>query len=486
MGVVIVCDRAAVGDDAMGGWRRRTRPARRRAAWFAGFFFIAITPAAAAVPVVGPTLGRYCFDCHAGESAAAGVDLERLLRQTPFVKRRDEWGRVIRAIEFGAMPPPEDGPRMASRVRDRLVASLTSELRDFDYARVDDPGFEPARRLTKREYGNTVRDLLGIELDVEAKFPRELAGGTGFDNAASGLSLQTALMERYLAAAERAIATAFPDGDPSPTTRRAVFGGPIPRDDVTAEAALLRFLKRAHRRPPAAADGRRLLARYHKARSAGRGVPDAFREAVVPVLISPRFLVRAEAEGRDDALDAWSLASRLSYFLWSTMPDEELFRLAESGALARPDVLAAQARRLLADPRAERFAKTFVGQWLSTRLIGREVRRDPIDEPWCTDTLMDAMRDEPALVFLSVFREGRPLTDLIEADFTYMNEELARTIYGLRKVRGAEMRRVSLRGSQRRGLVTSPAVLAVTSHRETTSPVKRGAFVLERILGTPP
>jgi hypothetical protein len=140
---------------------------------------------------------------------------------------------------------------------------------------------------------------------------------------------------------------------------------------------------------------------------------------------------------------------------------------------------------MLKDCKSAEFVKSFVGQWLSTRLVGREVRLDPIDNAWCTDSLMRAMRIETLMVFHEIMKKDRPITDLIEADFTYVNEELAKTLYGMKSVRGKKMRRVKLKGN-RRGILGHASVLAVTSNHDETSPIKRGAYVLDRILGTPP
>ncbi|MEM7783682.1 MAG: DUF1588 domain-containing protein, partial [Planctomycetota bacterium] len=132
------------------------------------------------------------------------------------------------------------------------------------------------------------------------------------------------------------------------------------------------------------------------------------------------------------------------------------------------------------------FVESFVGQWLSTRLVGKEIRLDPIDNAWCTDSLMQSMRIETLMFVAAIIKENRPITDLIDADFTYVNEELAKTLYGFQSIRGNRMRRIQLKGRSRRGILGHASVLAVTSNHDETSPIKRGAYVLDRILGTPP
>ena len=182
----------------------------------------------------------------------------------------------------------------------------------------------------------------------------------------------------------------------------------------------------------------------------------------------------------------WELASRLSYFLWSSMPDQALFDLAARGELDDPAVLRAQVDRMLADPRANTLGDVFAGQWLGFHHVGTRVRLDPIDHPWCTDTLMTAMRDETSMFFMSLLRDDMPIDVLIDADYTFANEELAATLYGRDDVEGDRMRRVSLDDPNRGGIIAHPSVLALTSNYMDTSPVKRGTYVLGTILGTPP
>ena len=146
----------------------------------------------------------------------------------------------------------------------------------------------------------------------------------------------------------------------------------------------------------------------------------------------------------------------------------------------------AQVQRMLHDSKADSLGEAFAAQWFQTQLIGTRIRLDPIDNPWCTDSLMTAMREETALFFMSLLREDRPIDELIGAKFTFMNEELARTLYKLDGILGDQMRRVSLTDPQRGGILGHASILAVTSSHKDTSPVKRGIFVLDTVLGTPP
>jgi hypothetical protein len=180
-----------------------------------------------------------------------------------------------------------------------------------------------------------------------------------------------------------------------------------------------------------------------------------------------------------------TLASRLSFFLWSSIPDDELLTLAEREELSRPDTLDAQVRRMLADPRAEAFVTNFAGQWLFLRNLAATL---PVQSafPDFDDTLRQAFRRETELFFESIVREDRSALDLLRADYTYLNERLARH-YGVPNVRGSHFRRVTLGpDSTRAGLLGHGSILTVTSYPDRTSPVLRGKWILENLLGTPP
>jgi len=178
------------------------------------------------------------------------------------------------------------------------------------------------------------------------------------------------------------------------------------------------------------------------------------------------------------------LASRLSYFLWSSMPDDELLALGESNHLHVPAVLDAQVQRMLADPKSAAFAENFAGQWLEIRSLDA-IRPDPQKFPEWNSELREAMRAETRMFFESVMRENRPISDFLDGDYTFLNELLAKH-YGIAGVTGPEFRRIELTTDQRGGVLTQAAVLTVSSYPSRTSAVLRGKFILENILGAPP
>ena len=253
------------------------------------------------------------------------------------------------------------------------------------------------------------------------------------------------------------------------------------RDIVT------RFATRAFRRPAKPEEVERFLKLYDKSEKSGQRFEERFRLALSGVLVSPYFLFRVELEPSDAkagdvyAVNEYELASRLSYFLWSSMPDDELFALAAKGELRKN--LDAQVKRMLKDPKSAAFVKNFAGQWLTLRKLA-EVNPDPKVFPAFDEELRSAMRRETELFFDAILREDRSVLDFLDADFSFVNERLAKH-YGIDGVKGKEFQRVKL-PANRGGVLTQASILTLTSNSTRTAPVKRGKFVLDEILNTPP
>jgi hypothetical protein len=226
------------------------------------------------------------------------------------------------------------------------------------------------------------------------------------------------------------------------------------------------------------------------AQKEGQTAEQGIQLAIEAMLVSPHFLFRVERDpdpadpSKVHRISDFELATRLSYFLWSGMPDDALMTLAETGKLHVPAVLDAQVNRMLADNRSSAFAANFAGQWLETRNLD-VLKPDPQKFPEWDPELRDAMKTETRLFFEAVLRENRPLSDFLDAKYTFLNERLAKH-YGISGVTGPEFRRVELTGDQRGGILSQASVLTVSSYPNRTSPVIRGKYVLQNILGTPP
>ena len=267
-----------------------------------------------------------------------------------------------------------------------------------------------------------------------------------------------------------------------------------PGDDAASAAAcasgiLSNLARRAFRRPVTGADVDRLLDFYEQGAAAG-GFDGGIELALRRLLVSPEFLFRIVEDpaglppGTAYALSDLELASRLSFFLWSSIPDDELLDAAVRGELRDPAALEAQTRRMLADPRADALVTNFAGQWLSLRNAAA-VQPDEDLFPDFGEDLRQGFRRETELLFDAVLREDRSVVELLSADYTFLNERLA-LHYGVPGVRGSHFRRVALDDPERGGLLGHGSILTVTSHANRTSPVVRGKWVLENILGTPP
>jgi mono/diheme cytochrome c family protein len=276
----------------------------------------------------------------------------------------------------------------------------------------------------------------------------------------------------------------------TPSRRRIFVCHPATHEQEgpCATRILTALAQRAYRRPISSQEIPSLLAPYQEGRKEG-GFETGIRLAVERILVSPNFLFRIEVDPKNVApgtayrVSDVELASRLSFFLWSSVPDDELLGLAERGKLKDPDVLAAQVKRMLADPRSDALVTNFVGQWLYLRNMD-EVLPDPVAFPDFDENLRQSMITETQLFFQSMIHEDRSVVDLLRADYTFLNERLARH-YGIPGIYGNEFRRVKLQDDERIGLLGQGSILTVTSYPNRTSPTIRGKWVLENILGDP-
>jgi hypothetical protein len=255
------------------------------------------------------------------------------------------------------------------------------------------------------------------------------------------------------------------------------------------ERIVSNLARRAYRRPAKAGETTSLMKLVDLAQREGMDVEHGIQIALTAILVSPDFLFRIERDSEPNPaathrITDIELASRLSYFLWSSMPDEELLGLAERNRLSTPATLDAQITRMLADSRTSALSENFAGQWLETRNLD-SVKPDPDRFPEWNAELKEAMRTETRMFFDSILRENHPISDFLTARYTFLNEQLAR-FYGIDGVKGSDFRRVELATSERGGLLSQASVLTVSSYPTRTSVVLRGRYVLENILGSPP
>ncbi|MEX0936680.1 MAG: DUF1588 domain-containing protein [Pirellulales bacterium] len=452
-------------------------------------------------------LTQYCLDCHQGIVAEAELDLAEFTSLEKIVAEPETWNKILTRVRNGEMPPLEAESTPTTELRVAAADWIETTLRQ---AACDDgisPGPAPLRRLNRSEYGATIRELLDIHVDAGQGLPVDGAGGEGFDNAAETLFISPIHAEKYLEAARSALGYAFSD----PRARRRFLTAEPDEDTTPEEAArdvLDEFLPRAFRRPVDEGELDPYLALFRNAYERDQSYDVAMQFALEAVLISPHFLFRIEAPNPDSQqrlVGDFELASRLSYFLWGTMPDDELFRVAEQGKLQDEEVLQQQVIRMLGgesesdedrgrrrrrrgndnEEKVRQFAQSFIEQWLGTRELGRGFKPDESVGRYDSE-LEGGMKYEPVLFFQEIVTENLSLLNLLDSDFTYANRRLARH-YRIRGEFREQPSRAELpEDSNRGGLLGMAGVLAVSSYPHRTSPVLRGKWVLETILGTPP
>ena len=392
------------------------------------------------------------------------------------------WIGAAMLLACGSPAPGGDGGTGTSGAGETDGASEGSD----DGSNADDafPGKVVMRRLNRVEYNNTVRDLLGTDLRPADEFPPDEVVGV-FDNEGAALAMSPLLVERYERAAEQLAADAL--------QRRALevfLCEPTVSDTRACLETIARTLgRRAWRRPLTDAEVSGLASVLDLAEGEGQGFEAAVGLLVHALLLSPHFLFRVELgvdPGSEEAqlLSSYEVASRLSYFLWSTMPDEELLDAAKRDELVTPDGVQAQAERMLADARAAALAQNVAGQWLLTRGVA-SIQRDPVVYPSFTEDLRDAMAIETQLLLEHLLSTDVSAKTLLTARFSFLNEPLAEH-YGVAGVAGEDFRRVDFDGDERAGILGHAGILAGTSESDRTSPVKRGKWVLSHLLCSEP
>ena len=432
---------------------------------------------------------RYCLECHSGEKPKASLDLSRFDSMDKILSEALLWDDILIQLSQGDMPPKEaELPTLNER--SEFLNWVESSLQKAACQSGPHAGPAVLRRLNRAEYSASVRDLLDIHFDAGEALPSDGSGGEGFDNASETLFISPIHAEKYMDAARVAVEYAF--ADPR-SLRRFLVAEPDEKTspEVAARRVIEDFLPRAFRRSIPESEILEYLALFHAAYKADPSFMVAIRLTLQAVLISPKFLFIAEEPNFDSKphkVTDHELASRLSYFLWGSLPDDELLKAADEGNLSDSRILQEQFKRMLGSQNSRKvrnFSQNFVEQWLGTRALGREFKPDKSIRGYDSE-LEGGMKYEPVFFFHEILTENRSLLDLLKADYTYVNRRLARH-YRIKGEFREQPKRVQLMDENRRGgLLSMAAVLAVSSYPHRTSPVLRGKWILETILGDPP
>ena len=497
-----------------------------------------------------------CIHCHGdSDEVMGGVDLVKFLEQSNQSSKPALLQDLIRVVDLGEMPPEDEG-ELTSDVRGKLVEELRSL---FDLAVVEHADAEKAeiRRMNRFQYNNAVKDLfqlksivftlpermmrqhgkyfdpasgkmpdavrvgsrpLGKSQMIEkrlagvAAFPQDLRAEHGFDNRADQLSISPLLMEAFLGLSQSIVGS--PDFTPANVGIWKDFFA-APADGIShadeAKRRLRPFLSRAFRRPVSEKAFNRYANYAENQLARGIGFTEVMKRVSSAVLASPRFLylyskpetLPASTRGEitsNDPVEASrqaeiDLASRLSFFLWGSIPDPELLDLASSGRLGDPDVLQTQFRRMIEDPKLKRFCDSFPSQWLQLeRIISSVPNREKFPGFYMSKYRHSMhMMLEPLLLFEAVLIENMPLTQLIDSDFTYRSPLLSRVYGTTGEAKGGgggvtvlNFTRQPITDRRQGGVITSPAVLTMTSGTDRTKPITRGAWVSTVIFNLPP
>jgi len=429
---------------------------------------------------VGPFVKKYCIECH-GTRPEAGINLQSALRSPGATSSFLHWKKAVANVKVHDMPPDHAGKIPTDEERLQFVEWIGK----LKYMAPRDPGPFVIRRLSKVELGNTLHDLYGVAPSIIDSLPDEVVG-EGYLNSISPLQ-----SDLFLDIASKVVDQVVASKGKPPTEVQKRLFGETPSDDAdfrkTARQVARSLARDAYRRPATEAEVDVLVGVFDLARENQLDYTASLSLMWKAVLVSPQFLFitpAGEVDAKDSVvpLDDYQLASRLSYLLWSAPPDAKLSALADNGELHKPEVLRAQVERLLNHDRSRALFDGFGAQWLG--IGGLEGQTfDPDVFPQMNHALRTAMLEEARLFFQSIVRENLSVFRFVDSDYTFLNEPLAE-LYGLgQSVQGPAMRRVSLEDRNRGGILGMPATLASTSFPNRTSPVRRGVWVLEQVLG---
>jgi len=423
-------------------------------------------------PVPG-LVDRYCSDCHLGDDAERDFDVRDLFadggaKNAAYV---EHLALAVQRLRARTMPPPDE-PQPTDAERRELAATLSL----LAPARPGDR-IATVRRLTRRQYEHTVRDLFGISWQANDLLPEDSAA-YGFDGQGDVQNMSPLLFEKYHDAAGE-VATAVLNDE---VARTFVFAA----DTEALASTLPQLLSRAFRRPVSSEEVTERLADCATLRAAGLSEPQIHHALLRSVLVSPCFLLRAEfgREAAETQLSAHELAVRLAYMLVSSLPDDELRAAANDGSLLDADVLVTQAQRLAQSHDGMRLANDFAAQWLGWRDVlsaTADFRR--YNQIW-NNQLRPSFLSEAVHYFAAIVAEDRSVLELLDSDYTFVNQVLAKH-YGLPNVESG-FHRVTLNDARRGGVLGMGVMLMTSSLPLRTSPVKRGKWILDKLLDSPP
>ncbi len=492
--------------------------------------------------IIQPTIQKHCAKCHGADDEPEGeINLLKLQKTSDLSKNSKLVRQFIDVLDRKEMPP-EDEPQLDPKLRQQLITELRAVLHETLNQKKTFP-HTPIRRMNRFQYNNAVTDLfrlkcvvftlpermvrehgnyfqpatgkmpenlkagsrpLGKSQMIErrlagvAAFPQDLRAEHGFDNRGDHLSLSPLLLESFLALSKSIVNS--PDFGPKYCgIWKAFFAKPAPAADIPTEVRkrLRPFLARAFRKPVDEAHLKRYVEFTLAQIESGKTFTQSMRDVAAATIASPKFFYLYDRTGESDAaepLDNFELASRLSFFLWGSIPDQTLLDLAEAGELTDRDVLSKQVDRMLADRKLKRFCDSFPAQWLQLeRIISSAPDRKHFPDFYYSKYRNSMhMMLEPLLLFETILIENRSILQLIDSDFSYRSVRLNKIYYGINSpgqmnsVTALPFKRTKLTDRRQGGIITNAAIMTMTSGPERTQPITRGAWLATVIFNNPP
>ncbi len=438
---------------------------------------------------LAPRVEQHCASCHRGASAKAGVDLAAAFDGRSLRASGRAWTKALARVEAGTMPPSSKPP-LSDEERVAFAAELRATLVEREPGEEEDPGRVTLRRLGRFEFDRSVHDLLGIDYDSSALFPADLVAH-GVDDLGDVMALPPMLFEKYVEASHELVTRLFADEARRAALLEPAFARGGVLDGEAARAIVAPLMERAFRRPIDVPELESRLELFRAQQGDGSSSLAALGAVLRSILLAPDFLFRPEIGDPTREQDGvrpltdFELATRLSFFLTSSLPDRELFECARSGRLRDLEVLLAQTRRLLAAPGARTLADHFAATWLgfgAIRDVAVDIRRFG---RFFAGGLRESLYEQPARVFAAMVAEDRSVVELLDSDSTLLDAPLA-ALYDLPAPDGGGWQRVVLPDQRRGGLLGMGAILTLTSYPLRTSPVLRGKWILETLLDQPP